>query len=67
MSSANGCPTAINHTVMIVGYGVETIVTSTAQGTPNTTCRTATLAEIAKRLCFDKSIYSRKQKECCTT
>ena len=70
MSPLSGCPTYIDHAVMVVGYGVD-IVTKTTPGTTTTSCRAATSIEVGKSLCLDKSAFIANRKngsrQCCLT
>ena len=66
LTSANLCPTAVDHGVLLVGYGIET-VTTTIPSTTTTSCRMATNTEKRNKRCADGSTYKSKTNQCCTT
>ena len=52
LTSANGCPTTVDHGVLLVGYGVENI-SKTDYGIKSTTKRWASAQEIAAKKCVN--------------
>jgi C1A family cysteine protease len=64
LTSADGCPTSLDHAVVAVGVDSETI-TVTTQGDSNTTCRKASRSEKRNKSCSGGAVYG--GKKCCTT
>ena len=63
LTSANGCPTSLDHAVVAVGVDSEE-VTITTEGTSSTTCRKATRSERRAKTCQGGDYRRRK---CCET
>lgn len=64
LTSANNCPTSLDHAVALVGMDYETI-TETTGGSTETTCRKATREERRYRQCPGDAYY--RSKKCCET
>lgn len=68
MDEDSYCPDSVyhNHSIVIVGYGVETDSVVIEPAKTETTCRAATSRERKKRRCFDGTRMVNR-RECCST
>ena len=66
MDSDTDCgQTSLDHAVVAVGVGMETIEHQATEGETSTTCRKATGTERKRKTCGGDAVYRRKK--CCTT
>ena len=66
MDSDTDCgQTSLDHAVVAVGVGMETIEHEATEGESTTTCRRASRKERRKKTCNDGGDY--KRRKCCTT
>ena len=63
LSSANGCPTRLDHAVLAVGLATETVTIPGEKGTTTKTCRRAKRRERRAKSCPGDAYYRRKR--CC--